>query len=136
MYDYDRRSKTAATMDLYGEWRDIVQYNETKESRDFQALLRKAVPYLKSVGYDLLIDDRRTFLSKEHHGSDGWRIAGQIIIKEREENNVQASDPRRVVGWVDSAIGVYGSASKLSEGPEKDRSGQPLTTWLVDLTQS
>ncbi len=134
MYDYDRRHKTAATMDLHSEWKDIVDENLTRETRDFQALLRKAVPYLKSVGYDLLIDDHRTFLSKEHHGSDGWRIAGQIVVREREENNVQASNPRRVAEWVDQAIGIMGSAKKVSEGPEKDRSGQPLATWIVDLT--
>lgn len=133
MYSYDR-SKTAAKMDLHSEWRDIVDYNETKEHRDFQALLKKMVPYFKSVGYDLLIDDRRTFISKEHHGSDGWRIAGQLVIRDREENVTQTVDPDRVSMWVDEAIDTRGRAVLDSRGPQKGRNGDPLSTWVVDIT--
>lgn len=121
-------------MDLFREWKDIVEYNETKEARDMQALLRKAVPYLRSVGYDLDLDG--SFLSKEHHGSDGWRLAGQLVVREREENNTVAPNARSVVQWVEAATGMHGSAQKRSEGPGTNRSGEPLATWVVDISQS
>jgi hypothetical protein len=132
MYSYDRR--TAASTDLRSEWKDIVQKHEKAEQEEFDALIKKAVPYLKSVGYDLVLKD--SYLGKKNSGSDGTRMTGQIVVKEREENNTQAKDGRGVSRWLEEALGLYGSAKKQSEGPEKSRSGEPLITWVVDLDES
>lgn len=132
-YNYDR-SKTAASMDFREEWKDILDRHEDAMNADFMALLKKAVPYLKSVGYDLIVT--KCYLGKEHHGSDGWRMSGEIVVKEREENTFQADDGRKVSEWIQRALGISGYARKIQEGPDKDRYGEPLKTWSVDISES
>ena len=53
MYDYDRRSKTAAKMDLHSKWRDIVDKHRKAEAKDMERLLKSCVAPLKKVGLDL-----------------------------------------------------------------------------------
>jgi hypothetical protein len=131
MYSYDR---TAATTDLRSDWLDAVQKHDRALNEDLKDVLKKAVPYLKSVGYDL--DLKRSYLSVEEHGSDGKRMSGALTVTEREENNVQAKDAQAVKQWVASALGIYGFPRKISEGPEKGRDGTPLATWLVEIDES
>lgn len=131
MYSYDR---TAASTDLRNEWREIVDKHDDAMHKDFEGLLKKAVPYLKSVGYDL--DLNRSYLGVEARGSDGKRMAGMLTITEREENTVQARDAQVVKRWMDAALGISGFPRKIGEGPEKGRSGEPLATWVVDIDES
>lgn len=112
-YSYDR-TKTAARMDLYSEWRSIVDEHERAEQRDFEALLKELVKYLFSVGYDL--DLRKSWLGKYYHGSDGVRMEGNLHVTERPENTVKHEDPRKVVEWVERATGITGSGKRNSDG--------------------
>lgn len=130
MYSYDR-SKTAASMNLYREWRDMVNKADRDLRQEFSELLKKAVPYLKSVGYDL--DVSKSYLDKEPRGSDGDRLIGMLYVTEREENNVVAPNAESVRRWVDEALGLWGRPRKVSEGPGTNRAGQPLASWEVDL---
>ncbi len=131
MYSYDR---TAASTELRNKWKDAVEKHKKALSDDLEDVLKSAVPYLKSVGYDL--DLKRSGLSVEQHGSDGDRMSGMLTITEREENSVQAMDAQGVKHWVAEALGIYGFPRKVSEGPEKGRNGQPLATWVVDIDES
>lgn len=133
MYDYERQhqTKTAAKMDLHGEWSDIVERHRSEESKAMFRLLQKTTDYLGSVGFDLDID--KSFLDKELRASDGPRMSGHLRITEREENTTSSPDARSAEKWVQSALGVHGSAHLVKEGPEKNRMGQPIKTWVVDL---
>jgi len=130
MYNYDRRKKTAAKMDLYAKWRDIIDAHAEAERRDLDNLLKSTVPYLKSVGLD--IDLRRSYLSKYYHGSDGVRIEGMLYLKDRPENTVKLIEfgeregAERVSKWLDSAIDMYGHAQYDKAKDE----------WQVDITAS
>lgn len=130
-YSYNRQ-KTAAKMDFFQEWKDIVDKNEEAVYKDFDALLKKAVPYLRSVGYDLILN--KSYLARRHRGSDGWGIEGTLVIKEREENNVQSPNTDSVKKWINEALDLSSSVRKLQEGPDKDRYGDPLVTWEVDIS--
>jgi hypothetical protein len=132
-YSYDRR-KTAASFDLYEEWREITDKHEKAQQQEYTALLKKAGMYLKSVGYDM--DEHRSYISKQYAGSDGTRLAGQLMITEREENNTVARNGQAVARWVADALGVHGSAQLIKTLPETNRSGEPLKIWLVDITAS
>jgi len=134
MYDYARaaRSKTAASMDLHEEWRQIVDSHASAESRELFRLLQKTTDYLHSVGMDLVTD--KSYISKRYHGSDGYRLEGQLVVKERDENTTSSPDARSAARWVEIAIGVHGSARLLKEGPEVNRSGEKVKTWLVDIS--
>lgn len=132
MYSYDRR--TAASTDLRRQWSDVVDRHAKALAKDLEDILRSAVPYLKSVGYDL--DLKKSYLSVEQHGSDPDRMSGMLTITEREENNTQAIDAQSVKRWVAEATGIYGFPRKVSEGPEKGRDGRPLATWVVDIDES
>jgi hypothetical protein len=123
MYSYDRRTKTAASMDLHSEWREVIDKHEKAEQHDLKALLDKLVNYLKSVGYDLNV--RESYLGKRWHGSDGWRMEGQLVIKERAENTVKAPNAASVKKWVEMATGTYGTPAK---GKEPD-------TWIVNISE-
>ncbi len=117
------RPKTAATMDFYAEWKDIVRRHELAEAKDMDALLKTCVNYLKSVGYDL--DLSKSYLAKEYHGSDGARIVGSLWLTERPENNVKAEKASQVEMWVNEALQMHGSAR--NRGPY---------TWEVDISGS
>lgn len=132
MYSYDRR--TAASTDLRKKWSDVVDRHAKALRSDLEDVLKGAVPYLKSVGYDL--DLKQSYLSVEQHSSDPDRMSGMLTITEREENNVQAPNADGVRKWVSEALGIYGFPRKVSEGPEKGRNGQPLATWVVDIDES
>ena len=54
-YSYYRRQKTAAKLEVWHAWQDIVQKHEQAEARDFQALLHELVPYMKSNGYPAVV---------------------------------------------------------------------------------
>ncbi len=113
----------AASMDFHEEWRKVVDEHRKAQDRDFEALLEKAVPYLRSVGYDL--DVKRSYLEVEQRGSDGPRLAGMLMLTEREENNVRHDDPKnasKVAEWVSQALGVGGRARHMGS-----------FSWAVDL---
>jgi len=120
-YSYDRRLKTAAKLEVWHAWQDIVQKHEQAEARDFQALLHELVPYLKSNGYDL--DVSKSYIGKEYHGSDGWRLTGQLQITERPENVTKATTPQQVKMWVNEATGISGAARHVGGH-----------TWVVDIS--
>lgn len=126
--------KTAAKLDVYDKWQDIVQKHEAAERKDLAALVHELVPYFKSNGYDL--DVSKSYLAKRWHGSDGWRIEGMFTITERDENNVKATKPEQVKKWVEEATGLYGTARKLSEQPSKSgpHPGEPVGTWQVEIS--
>ncbi len=113
--------KTAAHLDVHKKWREIVQKHDEAEKKEFQALLHELVNYLKSVGYDLNVN--QSYIGKENHGSDGYRLYGQLMIKEREENVSKAERPEQVSSWVQMATGLSGSAKPLGGG-----------TWAVDIS--
>jgi hypothetical protein len=127
MYGYDRR-KTAASMDVHQKWREIVQKHAAAERHDLQAVLHEMVNYLRSVGYDL--DVSKSELDKQWHGSDGWRLVGQLMITEREENTVKAETPEQVRKWVEEATGLYGYPKKIGE---QQTPRGPISTWVVDI---
>jgi hypothetical protein len=129
MHDYDRRT-AHAKLDLSQEWREIVDNHNQAMHRDFDALLKKLVPYLRSVGYDL--DPAKSWLDVEYHGSDGARIQGQLHIEERDENTVYATDPRSVVKWVALATDMTGRATKIGELPSRQEN-QKRGVWKVDI---
>lgn len=116
------RFKKAAKMDLWREWKNIVEKHEDAEGRDMQALLKELVNYMRSVGYDL--DVSKSHLGKEWHGSDRWRLSGQLVITEREENTVKGETPQQVAGWIEEATGIRGTARKLQG-----------YTWMVDISE-
>ncbi len=123
MYSYDRRTKTAASMDLHSEWREIIDKHEKAEQHDLESLLHKLVNYMKSVGYDLNV--RESYIGKRWHGSDGWRMEGQLVIKERAENSVKAPNAESVRRWVKEATGMHTFPAK---GSEPD-------TWVVTISE-
>lgn len=118
-----RFQKDAAEMDVQQEWEDIVRKHAKAEQDDMDALLKKMVPYLKSVGYDL--DVSKSYLGKEMHGSDGNRRRGALVITERKENTVKMESPAKVAQWVASATGLHGSAKRIDGD-----------TWLVDIDEN
>jgi len=118
-----RFQKSAAEMDVHAEWADIIRKHAKAEQDDMDALLKKMVPYLKSVGYDL--DVSKSYLGKEQHGSDGNRRRGALVITERAENAAKADSPQKVVRWVASATGLHGSAKRIDGD-----------TWLVDIDEN
>jgi hypothetical protein len=121
-------------MDLRKGWMDIIQKHDKALREDLEDLLKKAVPYLKSVGYDL--DLKRSYLEVRRGGSDGPRMSGALVITEREENTVQAPNAESIKRWMVEALDLHGFPQKVSEGPQKGRDGQPLTTWVVDIDES
>jgi hypothetical protein len=129
MYSYDRR-KTAAKLDVFHVWHAIVEKHEAAERKEFAALLHELVNYFHSVGYDL--DVGKSYIAKNWHGSDGWRMEGMFTIVEREENTVKATKPQQVEMWVEEATGLHGSAKKIAE---KDTPRGSIGTWQVDITQ-
>ncbi len=133
MYSYDRR--TAASTYLRQDWFEAIQKHDKALRQDFEDIVKKAVPYLKSVGYDL--DLKNSFLDVQMRGgSDGPRMSGQLTVTEREENTTQAVNAESVKRWVLDSIGIHGYPKKTKEGPEKGRNGQPLATWVVDIDES
>lgn len=108
------RYKTAAKMDLFAKWRQIVEKHEKAEQDDLEKLLKSAVPYLKSVGYDL--DLKHSWLGKQWGGSDGWKWTGNLRISERKENTTQAPNADSVRKWVSQALDLHGFPQKISEG--------------------
>jgi hypothetical protein len=120
VYSYDRQ-KTAAKLDVHSKWQDIVMKHEAAESHDFKALVHELVPYLKSNGYDL--DVSKSHISKEWHGSDGWRLSGMLTITERAENVAKARNASDVADWVNEATGISGSARHVGGD-----------TWVVDIS--
>lgn len=134
MYSYDRR-KTAAKLDVYSNWLDIVNKHEASERREMQDLLESLVRYLRSEGLEL--DVKRSHIGKEYHGSDGARLSGQLVVAEARENVVQASKPEQIRKWVEDATGLYGYPKKIGEGPTlRQVDDQPVGVWLVDISQS
>jgi len=129
MDSYDFRNRKAASMDLHDQWRDIVDEHRKQEYKDFSKLLKKAALYLGSVGFDLLEKD--SYLEKYYSGSDGVRMAGQLVIRDRDENTVkmiefgESEGKKRVTKWVDQALNVYGSVRYKGDN-----------TWVVDITES
>lgn len=117
-----RFQKSAASIDAHGEWRDIITKHAKAEQADMDDLVKKLVPYLRSVGYDLEV--AKSYLGKEEHGSDGFRRRGALIITEREENTAKASSPQKVAMWVEQATGMHGSARHIDGD-----------TWLVDIDE-
>jgi hypothetical protein len=113
--------KTAAHLDVYKKWREIVQKHDEAEKKELQALLHELVNYLKSVGYDLNVN--RSHIGKANHGSDGARLYGQLVVKERDENVSKAQRPEQVSSWVQMATGLSGSAHPLGDGE-----------WSVDIS--
>lgn len=131
MYDYDRRTKTAATLDVYDKWRDIVKKHDDAEQKDFESLLKELVKYFKSVGYDL--DTTKSWLGKRYSGSDGVRITGEFWITEREENNVKFNDLPRIDNvkmWVAEATDLYGYPKKVGE---KETPRGTVSTFIVEI---
>jgi len=124
MYSYDRR-KTAAKLEVFEKWRQIVDKHEIAEKRDFEVLLVAMVPYFKSNGLDL--DVKNSFIGKEDHGSDGWRITGWLTVHERAENNVKSETPESVKMWVDEASGLYCHPRKKAPLPTGG------FTWVCEL---
>lgn len=132
MYSYDRtQTKTAAKLDVFDKFRDIVKKHEEAEAKELQALVKSLVNYLKSVGYDL--DVSKSWLDKARRGSDGYQLTGQLLITEREENNVKFADLPKldsVARWVEEATGLHGSPRKVSE---KETPRGTITTFVVEL---
>jgi hypothetical protein len=127
MYSYDRRprGKTAAKLEVFHKWREIVDKHEMAERRDFVALIHELVPYFKSNGLDL--DVKMSSIGKEDHGSDGWRIAGWLTVNERAENNTKSETPDSVKMWVEEATGLYCHPRKLHPLPTGGYS------WICEL---
>lgn len=114
--------RTAAKLDVYSKWNTIVRKHEQAEAKELNGLLKSLVPYLKSVGLDL--DLNRSSLGKYHHGSDGLRMEGILIVQDRPENTVPTTTAS-VRNWVEEATGLYGSVRELSRGG-----------WQVDISES
>ena len=129
MTSYDFRNRVAAKMDLYSKWRDIVDKYRKQEAKDFEGLLKSAVPYLRSVGYDLILSE--SYLDRYNSGSDGVRIEGLLVIRDRDENTVKSIEfgerdgARRVRDWVDEALNMYGTVKYKGDN-----------VWIVDITAS
>lgn len=128
-YSYDR-TKTAAKLDVYDKWRDIVEKHDQEERKEMDALVKSLVNYFRSVGFDL--DVSKSWLGKDYRGSDGHRLMGQFVITEREENTVKYAEyPKMDVrGWVEEATGLYGSPRKVGE---KQTPRGIITTFVVEL---
>jgi hypothetical protein len=120
MYSYNR-TKTAAKINLHNVWKGIVDKYQAKEENEFQELTRELVLYLRSVGYEL--DWKQSWIGKEWHGSDGWRMSGILYLTESPENTVKAETAQQVEKWVTEATGQWGSASK----------GKLPGEWRVDI---
>lgn len=131
---YDRRPKMAAKIDLYDKWRDVVDRHDAAERKEMQALLKEAVPYLRSNGLDL--DLKRSYLSKYYSGSDGVRMEGVIYVTEREENSMPVLGAEMLERWVEAAIDLRGTARKIGEGKPSRVHNQPVGVWQVDVTAS
>lgn len=136
MYDYDRaaRPKTAAHMDLHEAWHKIVDHHASAENRELFRLLQQTEDYLHSVGMTLVTG--KSYLGKEYHGSDGLRLSGYLTVQELEENTTSSRDAQNAEKWVQTALGVHGSATLLKEGPEVNRSGEKVKTWGIDISES
>lgn len=134
MHDYDFRGRVAAKLDVHEEWSDIVRKHDRETAQELEALLRKLVPYLRSVGYDL--DVNKSYLDKYYSGSDGVRMDGALHVTEREENNTYATEGRRVAEWVGEATGLSGSAKKIGELPGRWSPDQKRGIWLIDITST
>lgn len=130
-YSYDRR-KVAAKLDVHDKWRDIVDKHAKEEAQDFQDLLKEMVKYLKSEGLDL--DLKRSHLGKYHAGSDGVRMSGELVVSERQENNIEAN-AKSVQQWVEAATGLWGGGvRKIGEGPGKRQvDDKPVGVWTIDV---
>lgn len=134
MHDYDFRGRVAAKLDVYDAWGDIVRKHDRETADELEALLRKLVPYLRSVGYDL--DVSKSYLDKYYSGSDGVRMSGALHVTERDENTTYATESRRVEQWVAEATGLSGSAKKVGELPGRWENQGKRGVWLVDVTSS
>ena len=129
MYNYDHRT-AHAKLDLFQEWHDIVDEHREAMFRDFKGLLNKLVPYLRSVGYDL--DVAKSYLDVQWRSSDGPRIDGMLVVEERDENTVYATNPEQVVKWVALATDMTGRARKIAELPGR-WPGQKRGVWQVEI---
>lgn len=136
MYDYDRAAttKTAAHLDLHEAWHHIVDHHASAENQELFKLLQKTEDYLHSVGMTLVTN--KSYLGKEYHGSDGLRMSGYLTVQELEENTTSSPNARSAEKWLQTALGIYGSAKLLKEGPEVNRSGQKVKTWGIDISES
>lgn len=130
MYSYDRRNKTAAKMDLYDKWRNIIEKHTEAEMIELQGVLKAAVGPLRSVGLDL--DLRLSSIGKYYHGSDGVRLEGYLFVKERDENTFKIFEEysgseaaQKVSARLNEALGFHGT-------PEHKGNG----IWEVDITES
>lgn len=121
MTDYDRRSKTAAKIDLHDKWRDIVDKHRVAEAKDMERLLKSCAAPLKKAGFDL--DMRKSYLDKYHSGSDGTRMEGMLYIEQRGGDDVWKS-LEEVQLMLTDTLEVYSQLSGY--GP----------SWEVDLTES
>ena len=134
MYSYDRR-KTAASMDAHAKWRDIIRKHEKAEREELDALVKEMAKYLKSEGLEL--DVRKSYLEKDYHGSDGYRLTGALIVSESKENNVKVTDPQWIRKWVEAATGLYGFVMKTGEGPAlRQVDDLPVGVWEVTFDGS
>lgn len=120
MTDYDRRSKTAAKMDLHDKWRDIVDKHRKAEAKDMERLLKSCVAPLKQAGFDL--DMQKSYLDKYYAGSDGTRMEGMLYIEQRGGDVWKSQD--EVEEMLRDTLEVHSQLSGY--GP----------SWEVDLTES
>lgn len=133
MYSYDRQ-KTAAKLDVYSKWRDIVDKHDAAERKEMDALLQDMVRYLRSEGLEL--DVKRSHIGKYYHGSDGVRMEGTLVVAEAWNNVAQALKPDWIRKWVEAATGLYGGTpQKIGEGPKlRQVDDQPVVVWQIDIS--
>lgn len=121
-YSYDR-TKTARAIDLHSKWRDIVDKHEKAEHREFDELLKELERYLKPMSIEL--DLSKSYLGKRHHGSDGWRLEGQLELL----GNSSMTTKDKVKKWIEEATGISGTVTPGS-GPGDLTE---LRVWVVDI---
>lgn len=128
------QTKQAATLDLHSEAKEIMRAHQRAEADELKALLAKSVPYFRSNGFDLNV--RESLIDKEWHGSDGWRLTGQFVVTEREENSLKARDweatghdsraKQMIRTYVQEASGIYTFPRKGTRPDE----------WICEIDES
>jgi len=113
----DRYKISAAKIDLHEEWAAIVRKVRDVQYTAFTKLLTKLVGPFEALGYDL--DLTRSGLDVRVSGSDGARMEGTLVLKDRPNAPIRskAKFQEMLYGLIDTS----GSVRQTDDG------------WLVDL---